>query len=246
MFQYQPGWNVDHKRALRERCIFKSREEWLHAAARIMASWIDEAAEKVNFPERFPGNVRYGVGFPTHSSGSKVLGAAWSRECSKDKAAETFISPVCSSSQFVAGVLLHEMCHHTLGIPEGHGKRWSELVKALGLTGKLDGMVRWSAAQAVPGDEVNAKIDTMLETLGKYPHGEMVFETYTTPSGRTKRVPKGMKPKVVGGGLLKVECSNDNLADGESCNFHFRCTAPHLPHALNMNCGNCGSTMQEG
>jgi hypothetical protein len=227
------GSRIIERGRLARMPLLASRESWLQGAAGILSSWIDSTESEGTYPS----NVRYACGFPIGSHGKKgcgdVIGQAWSRTVSTDGAAETFISPVLDEPTRVLDVLLHEMAHHALGIPEGHGKKFGALVRELGMIGPKTATTSSHLLRERFRDEV-------MPFIGRYPHGAMGTTTYTTPSGRKKTVPSGMAPVPSGGtsknSLLKVWCLDE-------CGFTVRASNRWVGIMSEAPCPNCGGDL---
>lgn len=63
-------------------------------------------------------------------------------------------------------VLLHELCHASVGTEEGHGAAFKRAAKAVGLVGKA------TATEA--GEGLKTTLDTFYASLGDYPHAVLV------------------------------------------------------------------------
>jgi len=171
-----------------------TREEWLKLAEQAMVPWITALAYT------YPQHTRISCGFPksTRGRGNHAIGQCWTTRCSADQTAEIFISPTQATASRVCDILLHEMCHATVGVEHGHKKPFIALARALGLHGKITAIVA--------GPDLEKRIGAMLATLPPYPHAELNPSQYTTPKQKTA--------------LLKVQC--------EECGYVARVTAKWL------------------
>lgn len=193
----------------------KTREEWLQAAARILADHIARSA-----PYDSPDNLRFACGWPlgTRKAKGKVLGQCFSHTCSKDGTYEIFITPALDDPAKVLGTLLHEMLHATVGLEHGHKGAFAIIARKVGLEGKM--------TATVPGPDLATKIATWLKILGTYPHATLSAVEEDAP-GRKKQ----------GTRLLKVICP--------ACGYTVRTTAkwideglPTCPCGTEMECEN--------
>lgn len=140
---------------------FTTREAWLKAAESIMSEWI--MIEGYDYP----ANTRVACGFPKTSKGrGRAIGQCWTKTVSDDLTFEIFICPSLADPVDVCGVLIHEMCHATVGIENGHNKVFGKLARALGMEGKL--------TSTTVGDDLRELIETrVLPSCGKYPHATL-------------------------------------------------------------------------
>lgn len=148
-----------------------NRERWLTELAALMAPRFE--AEGFPIPR-----VRVSVGFPFRSRGA-TIGQCWAPEVSSDGVSEIFISPQVDESDAVH-VLVHELAHAAVGIPEGHKGNFTKLIRALGLEGKP------TATVAGPATEWAYELS---RSLPYYPHGEMDMGGGFTIGGPTPGVP---------------------------------------------------------
>lgn len=139
-----------------------TREQWLTKAATLLAP---------HFKSRgftLPANVRMTCGFPSKKAfGRKQrIGECWSAEASGDKHFEVFISPVLDGPMAVLETLVHELCHATVGLAEGHKGKFAACARQMGLEGKL--------TATTAGERFKTEIGTpVLKALGKYPHAKL-------------------------------------------------------------------------
>jgi hypothetical protein len=68
----------------------------------------------------------------------------------------------------VIGVLSHELVHAALPNDVGHGDEFKKACKQLGLEGR--------ATSALPGLELQKKLDVIAEEIGDYPHPHIILE----------------------------------------------------------------------
>lgn len=125
--------------------------------------WLMEAVRRLRrlFPRVYPvPRVRVSVGWATVRP-ERTLGqchaVARSREC------QIFISPTLDDPVEVLDVLLHELVHAALGVGAGHDRRFVHLARRVGLT------VGPAIVQQA-GDPLRARLATIGQSLGPYPH----------------------------------------------------------------------------
>ena len=157
-----------------------NREAWLTQALDALRPLFTEASYTV------PDNIKVTCGFPSRgatSSRNRTIGQCWDSGLSDAKVFEIFISPVIADSGEAIAILAHEIIHAIVGYKAGHKAPFKRCALAIGLAGKM------TATHA--GAELQAHIDTMLPTLGEYPHGAL--------NPRAKTAKEGTR-------LLKAEC----------------------------------------
>lgn len=187
---------------------FKTREEWLKAAEMLIVPMIE-----THTSTDYPASTRVACGFP--KAGRSAIGQCWDSGASADANFEMFISPVLADAPTVLSTLVHEMIHAAVGIKAGHGGMFAKVARKVGLVGKM--------TATTAGDELAAKLATIADQLGEYPHGVL-----SAASNRAKSKTY----------LVKCEC----LA--LDCGFTVRTTAkwiksvgaPHCPAHGAMHC----------
>lgn len=137
-----------------------NRETWLN---QITAQYIRPHFEKAGYT--IPENIRMSCAFTSHGSKGKRIGECWIDSASGDNTYEIFITPQIADSNRVVDILIHELCHATVGIQAGHKKPFADCAKAVGLTGKM------TATVATP--ELNETITQWVQALGEYPHATL-------------------------------------------------------------------------
>lgn len=162
-----------------------TREQWLEQATEMLRGGIFKDAEArlpVGSTAIIPP-VRVSVGFPGGGSARKRIGECWNGKASDDGIPQVFISPVLSDSVRVLDVLVHEVIHAI--VPDaGHKAPFKRIAVAVGLTGKM--------TATVAGPELEARLKTMVTTLGEYPHAKINL------SSRKKQTTR----------MLKLECKS--------------------------------------
>lgn len=160
-----------------------NREAWLTAAVEALKGHMEACG--YGLPP-----VRVSVGFPSRSALSrkvKRIGECWASECAADGVHQIFISPLLGPDR-VLDVLLHELCHASVGTEEGHGAAFKRAAKAVGLIGKA------TATEA--GEGLKATLDTFYASLGDYPHAVLV--------------PSEGKQRKQTTRMIKVACADDD------------------------------------
>lgn len=196
---------------------FTTREEWLVAAAAMVAAEYNEV-----FTEQFAktgvarlGKLHVSAGFPSERGAQgKVIGQCWNSKSSKDKHHHIFISPLLQNPVQVIATLAHEMVHAADDGENGHKGPFTKAVRGLGLEGK--------PTATVAGKEFAAWARQAAKALGKYPHSAL------TPTLATKPQKTYM---------LKVLCR-------ECEDYSVRMTQKMIDLGLPV-CGVCGTTMEE-
>lgn len=136
---------------------YKTREEWLHAAADIFRTWFEDDEYKV------PEEIRLSVGF---AKGAKTNSIGWCyrKSAAEDEIHQIFVSPSLTDVVDVLATLLHELVHAATD-GHGHDKVFGKVARSLGLTGKL--------TATVPGDDLRKELEDLAKDLGDYPHGKL-------------------------------------------------------------------------
>lgn len=137
---------------------FKTREEWLTAAVKLIEPHFKKASYTI--PE-----VRVSVGFSLRS-GLKAAGCCWAAEAASDKRPQIFVSPTQddepANPYAVLPVLVHELVHAVVGNEAKHGPDFKACAEAVGLTGKM--------TSTVAHDDLQPTLAQWREQLGPYPH----------------------------------------------------------------------------
>jgi hypothetical protein len=118
-----------------------------------------------------PTNVRLSCSLSSSGIHTKrhqkrfTLGECYSPTASSDNTIEIMIVPTLADSVKVIDVLVHELCHATVGNAEGHNKVFGACARAVGLEGKL--------TSTHAGDALKALITEWVATEGDYPHATL-------------------------------------------------------------------------
>jgi len=153
---------------------FKTREEWLDAAA-------EEMREAFFAPRSLalPQTVRCSCGFPRGKR--TVVGQCWHPDNSADKSVNIFVSPTQAEPVRVLDILLHELCHAALGPGVRHKAPFAKLAREVGLAGKP------TATIAEAGSPLWTTLTEMSGRLGPYPHGQLSDSMTPEKEGRGGR-----------------------------------------------------------
>lgn len=141
-----------------------NREQWLHSAA----DWLDHNILKPH-GARLPAKWSIGVGFPRGSA--KAIGQCWPGSLATDgETVHMIISPTLGNGDLVnlLQVVLHECIHAAVGNQHKHGGEFKRVARAVGLEGKL------TATFVSEGNPLAAHLRSLAESLGEYPHVELV------------------------------------------------------------------------
>lgn len=154
---------------------FPTREEWLGVAALEVAPIFEAAGFKL------PALLRFSCSWPAGSRGNskKILGQCIAPDASADGTTEVYVVPTIADKMMALKVLVHELVHAAVGVRFGHGKVFASACKRLGLEGK--------PAHALPGAELTAQLEAILEKLGDYPHAPVNLD------GRKKQSTRMLK-----------------------------------------------------
>lgn len=159
---------------------FSTREEWLVAAVKALASDFEEIGAPL--PQ-----VRVSVGWPGgRGRKNSVIGQCWAGAAASDGVAQVFVSPVLDDVSQVLAVLVHELVHAVDECKSGHKGNFVRLAKAIGLEGP------WTSTSA--GESLTARLAEVAKDLGTYPHAALA--TVDGADG----------PKKQGTRMLKVAC----------------------------------------
>jgi hypothetical protein len=143
-----------------------NRETWLNT--------ITENYIKPHFQAKgytIPENVRMGCSFTSRGAfkrkGQKStrIGECWSDSASEGGNIEIMISPTIGDSVKAVGILIHELCHATVGNNHGHDNVFKKCALAVGLEGKM--------TATTESEELKAIIKEWLEDMGEYPHAKL-------------------------------------------------------------------------
>ena len=150
-------------------------------------SWLNLIADKHIRPlfaskgYTIPANVRLSCSLASGGIHTKkhqkkfTLGECYPASMSSDDTIQIMIVPSLADSARVIDVLIHELCHATVGNGEGHNKVFGACARAVGLEGKL--------TSTKAGEWLLALITQWIEAEGEYPHSKLNAR-YTKQSTR--------------------------------------------------------------
>jgi len=151
----------------------QNREAWLLAAMPALHKLATKAAVDAGLTILDRPVPYVSVGWPKGARG-KAIGQCWLGGVDGERA-HLFLSPVLEDGCRVLDVLLHEIVHDLVGNVHGHKKPFGRLARACGLEGRL--------TATVAGEDLRAKLETIVKRLGHYPHIPLAD---TTGAGRQK------------------------------------------------------------
>jgi hypothetical protein len=157
-----------------------TREEWLLAAKTKLET------EFFNRRTRKLPPVAVSCGIPKGSS--NAIGQCWDSKVASDGTTQIFICPSIDQPFQVLGVLLHELCHASVGVRYGHGPEFGRIARAVGLKGKL------TQTTVDKDSETGVFLTKLQESLGVYPHKALNKQKEKKKGQRPKRV-KLISPK---------------------------------------------------
>jgi hypothetical protein len=197
---------------------YATREEWLNAAAEIIASRFHDVFEQEFGADGMTHleSLHVSAGFPSAgglAEKKKVIGQCWNSKTSADQHHHIFISPVLQDPVEVIATLAHEMVHAADDGEHGHKGAFTRAVRGMNLIGK--------PTATLAGEEFRAFALKSVQTLGAYPHVAL------QPTLKVKTQKTYMK---------KVVC--------DECDCVIRMTEKWLEAAGTPTCG-CGGTMME-
>jgi hypothetical protein len=143
--------------------IDQTREAWLRKAVLDLSAILTEVGEEVP-------PIHVSVGWPGgRGKKATTVGQCWSRSSSADQVNQIFMSPVRGEDETrdVLGTLLHEMIHAVDDCESGHRGNFARIARSVGFLTKLT-----SADNRT--DELNERLDAVVERLGGFPHAAMV------------------------------------------------------------------------
>ena len=166
----------------------RTREQWLTRGVELLNAEVFAPAD-MGIAE----HVRVSVGFPYGSGKRKgeIVGQCFSPSVSADFTSQIFIAPTESDPISVLDTLAHELIHAIVGNECGHGGAFKQLATKIGLEGEM--------TETTAGEELRAKLQTIADKIGDYPHAGMNMDD--------------IKPKKQSTRMLKIECPEcDNIA----------------------------------
>lgn len=143
-----------------------NREQWLNLMAN---KYIRPMFASKGYT--IPTNVRLSCSLASGGIHTKkhqkrfTLGECYSPTMSGDNTIEIMIVPTLADSSRVIDVLVHELCHATVGNVNGHNSIFGACARAVGLEGKL--------TSTKAGEWLSALIAEWIATEGEYPHATL-------------------------------------------------------------------------
>ncbi len=141
----------------------KTRETWLVAA---LWQFIDQHFMAAGLD--VPPNIRVTCGWPSNHALARrhmAIGECWDVSASGDKTFELMVSPAIEEPTRVLDILMHEVIHATVGLDAGHGKKFSQAAKGVGL------LKPWTKTTASP--DLLIDLNVWVGKLGPYPHAAL-------------------------------------------------------------------------
>lgn len=140
---------------------YKTREQWLEAAVKVIVKQIFTPAS-VEVPE-----VRVSVGWPGGRGPKKnVIGQCFAARNTGDKVAQIFVTPAIDDAYTTVETLTHELIHAIAvdedGVSAGHRGEFIRIAKEIGF------LAPWKSTPA--SAELQDKLQAIAEKLGPYPH----------------------------------------------------------------------------
>ena len=149
--------------------VTMTREEWLERVG-------ERTAKLLSLPVP---TLYVSVGFPKGARGKhKPVGQCWAGEQSADHRPHIFVSPELANPVQVAAVLLHEQVHAAVDVKVGHRGAFVAIAKTAGLCKP------WTAT--TPSPELAAKLETIAQECGPYPHAVLSVVDRVKPGSRLR------------------------------------------------------------
>jgi hypothetical protein len=162
--------------------MHKTREDWLYAAAALLAPLMK--IHGAEMPEKF----QISTGWAKGGGRKHSIGQCFDKTWTENGTYHLFICPTLAHAvgnmndgcHGILETLLHELIHASVGIKEKHRGRFKEIAIAVGLEGKM------TATGVNPGTILHGQLLTIESQLGPYPHAAM-----TKPITENKKPPGG-------------------------------------------------------
>jgi len=135
-----------------------TREAWLLAAVEHLRPLF--AAKGFSLPP-----CQVSCGFASTGTRSGHVGQCWSTKSASNELNQIFIAPTLKSAYDVIDTLVHELVHAVDNCENKHGKEFKKIALKMGMKGPM--------RSAEAGPELEAILNTLLDTLGPYPHGHL-------------------------------------------------------------------------
>ena len=172
-----------------------TREEWLN---QLTDEYLRPLFAKNGYI--IPTNIRLSCSLPSSRAFAKkkVVGECWSSKASADGTIEIMCSHTEADSQEVAGTLVHELVHATVGVEHGHRKPFRDCAIAVGLEGKM--------TATTSSKELIEFLEPAILKLGAYPHAKLDYNS------RKKQDTRNILVSCQHGCGFKTRASNKQLS----------------------------------
>jgi len=134
------------------------RETWLVAAVEALRPLF--AGKGYVVPE-----CKVSVGFASTGNRLGHIGQCWSTNSCDAQINQIFISPTLGDAFNVLDTLVHELVHAVDDCQHKHGREFKKIAIRMGLQGPM--------RSAGAGDALKARLQTLAQTLGPYPHAAL-------------------------------------------------------------------------
>jgi hypothetical protein len=173
------------------------REVWLEQAASFMIDFL--------VGQGLPStDVRVSCGWPSRGGLTPrrtVVGQCFPPHVCSDGRPQIFISPRIADSIEVLGTLLHELLHASIGCEYGHGKKFSQAAKKVGLVRP------WTAISV--GDRLRPFLEQFIAHAGSYPHAAIQTKPTDAVGSRLRLSECNCQPPIkvrVASDVLQARC----------------------------------------
>jgi hypothetical protein len=150
-----------------------TREQWLNRGIEQLKPLFIEAGYSI------PDNYMISCGWPSREI-KRAIGQCFDPELTENGTCHLFVSPVLENPVRILDVIIHEVCHHVVGVKEKHGRKFIKLIRALGLDGK--------PTATFAGPELKEKLVRIADKLGPYPHPAIKLPGADKPKAPSKRL----------------------------------------------------------
>jgi SprT-like family len=185
--------------------LTRYREEWLQAATGFLFDLMEQHG-------LLRVKVRVSCGWPSRGGLAQrrtVIGQCFAPQICADGCPQIFISPRLADGVEVLGTLLHELIHASVGCEHGHGAKFSQSARKVGLTGR--------PTATTVGDTLRPFLLAYVAQAGEYPHAAIQVQTAAQQTGSRLRLYQcGCHPAV------KVRVASDQFqATCDRCGYAF-------------------------
>jgi len=149
-----------------------TRESWLLSAVELLKPLFK--AKGYELPQ-----AQVSCGFTSTGVRSGHIGQCWSKQSSSNAINQIFISPTLEKPFDVIDTLVHELVHAIDDCEHKHGKEFKKIALKMGMKGPM--------RSAGAGPELKSTLDTLLQQLGPYPHGQLKVSMRKSPSSSRPR-----------------------------------------------------------